>query len=108
MVLSNKILNNGLDFSMDFGENWLVEIINRLSEKHPELTTSELDTCDKLCKKINKLAHDYVVKNPVKIGNEITFIDFTIFKDFMKSKYGWINEKNLRKLYSQSCYYALK
>ncbi|MGA9638716.1 hypothetical protein [Flavobacterium sp.] len=106
--LSSEILNNGLNFSMEFGENWLVEINNRLSKKHPELSKSELDNCEKICRKINKISHDYVSKNPVKEGNEILFIESSKFKNFIKNKYDWITDDNLNNLYSQSCYYALR
>ena len=108
MELSNEILNKGLSFSMEFGDNWLVKINDRLSKKHPKLTKSELNSCEKLCRTVNKFAHDYVHKNPVKIENKITFIEFSFFKDLIKDKYEWINDENLSKLYSQSCYYALK
>ena len=108
MELSNETLNNGLNLSMEFGENWLIKINDRLSKKHPELTVSELNTCDKLCKRVNKLANDYVRKNPDKTENKVKFCDFAIFKKIMTTKYNWINDDNLNHLYSQSCYYALK
>lgn len=108
MVLSNNILNSGLNFSMEFGKNWLIEINDRLLGVYPKLSESELFACDKLCKKVNKFAHDYVSKNPVKTKNEIKLIEFSEFANFVKTKYNWINEENLVKLYSQSCYYAMK
>lgn len=108
MKLSNEILNNGLNFSMEFGKNWLIDINDSLLNKYPKLTASELNICNKLCKKVNKLAHDFVIKNPVKTDNEIKFIAFSEFKIFMKTKFNWIEDENLKKLYNQSCYYALK
>lgn len=108
MKLSKDILNTGLSFSMEFGENWLVEINDRLLSVYPQLSKLELDTSDKLCKKVNKFAHEYVLNHAVKTGNEIKFVDFSAFKNAMKVAYDWINDKNLQKLYSQSCYYALK
>jgi len=108
MKLTNQILNDGLSLSMEFRENWLTDIDNRLKIKYPELTESELRNCDKLCRKINKTAHNFILKNPIKTGNEIDFIDFSKFEEFMKVKYKWIENANLNKLYSQSCYYALK
>lgn len=108
MKLSNEILNSGLNFSMEFGKNWLLEINDRLLAKYPNLTPSELNACDKLCKKVNKLANDFVYDNPEKKENEIEFITFSVFENFMKTNYDWISDKNLRGLYSQSCYYAWK
>ena len=106
--MSNEILNNGLNLSMEFGENWLTDIDDRVGKNHPKLTKSELRSCDKLCRKVNKTAHDFIRKNPIKNGEKIDFIDFSKFEDFMKIKYEWIDNTNLKKLYSQSCYYALK
>jgi len=108
MKLSKDILNSGLNFSMEFGKNWLVEINARLSKVYPELTKSELNTCAELCKKVNEIANDFVYKNPVKTGKKIKFIDFSEFKNFVKTEYDWIDDKNLHRLYSQSCYYAWK
>lgn len=106
MNLSNKILNSGLNFSMEFGKNWLLNINDRLLNEYPELTESQLIACNEICKKTNKLAHGYVYENLVKSNKKM--IDFSEFKIFMKIKYQWIDEKNLGRLYSQSCYYAWK
>jgi len=108
MELSKRTLNSGLSFSMEFGKNWLADIQESLQNDNLELTTSELDFCNKLCKKVNKCAHDYVSNNPVIGEKEISFVEFYSFTKFIISKYEWINDKNLRHLYSQSCYYALK
>ena len=108
MELTKKILNDGLNLSMEFGENWLADIDERLRTKHPELTKSELRNCDKLCRKINKLAQDFISKNPTKTANEVKFVEFSLFESYIKAKYEWINNDNLNKLYSQGCYYSLK
>lgn len=106
--MTNEILNDGLNLSMEFGENWLAHIDERLRIKYPELIDDELKACDQLCQKINNEAHYFIRKNPIKNGSEIAFIDFSKFVEFMKAKYEWIDDANLNKLYSQSCYYALK
>ncbi len=106
--MNDEILNDGLNLSMEFGENWLTDIDDRLGAKYSKLTKSELRSCDQLCRKINKIAHDFIRKNAIKNGESISFIDFAKFEEFMKLKYEWIDKANLSKLYSQSCYYALK
>ncbi len=108
MQLPHKTLNYALNLSLEFGENWLVDIQDRLSKKYPELSKTELDYCKQLCEKINKLAHQYVANNPKKIGAEIKFTENSKFKEFIKKKYNWINDNNIKKIYSQSCYYAMK
>jgi len=108
MDLNKEILNEGLGLSMEFGENWLMDIDNRLHEKYPKLTETELKNCDQLCRKINKYAHSFFCNNHITDEKGITFIHFSKFEDFMKLKYNWIHNDNLSKLYSQGCYYALK
>ncbi len=105
--LPDDLLNDGLQLSMEFGENWLTDIGDRLKSKYPQLTV-DLKKCEFLCRKINKHAHDFLRENPVRNKNEIGFIDFPEFHSLIKAKYSWIDDTNLRKLYSQSCYYALK
>jgi len=108
MNLPEYLLNVGLNLSMEFGENWLEPINERLSEIYPELTTLELNYCNELCSKINKTAHGFIKNNPKQIGQEFTFIEFIVFEKFMTDRYEWINHSNLNALYSQSCYYSMK
>lgn len=108
MTLSPEILNEGLRFSMEFGEKWLVDVDERLAGKYSELTVTDLRKCDKLCRKVNKTAHDHIRKNPAEKDGRMTFMDFEVFRAFILSKYDWVNDENMCKLYSQSCYYAFK
>ncbi len=103
--MTNELLNHALSLSMEFGENWLVDIDLRLKSMYPALSKAELRDYDNLCKEINRAAQNFISKNP---KNDTQFIDFSAFEKFIKLKYEWINEENLSKLYSQSCYYALK
>ncbi len=108
MMLSNQIINEGLQLHLEFGENWLTDIDNRLSVKHPELSKTELRDIDKLCRKVAKEANDFVRTNPVKKEGKVTFIDSLDFKTYVLGRYNWVNKVNLNRLYSQSCYYAMK
>ena len=108
MTLSNNILNNGLELHLEFGENWLTDIDDRLSEKFPGLSKYDLRKCDNLCRKTAKIANSFVCNNPIKEKGKVKFIDSSDFKIYMLNQYDWINEKNLSHLYSQSCYYAMK
>lgn len=108
MILSDRILNDGLELHMEFGENWLTDIDNRLSEKHSELSEFDLREADKLCRKIAKISNDFISKNPIKKDGKVVFLDYSEFKTYILNKYGWVNERNLSQLYSQSCYYAMK
>lgn len=108
MTLSDQILNDGLELNMEFGENWLVDIDKRLSKKYPQLSESDLRKTDTLCRKIAKNANDFVSRNPIIKEGKVTFVDSSDFKTYMLNQYNWINELNLSRLYSQSCYYAMK
>ncbi len=108
MLLTIDILNYGLELSMDFGENWLQPINERLSSVFPNLSAQKLEECHLICKTVNKMGNRYVQENPVHTGTEITFIAFEAFEKFMLNKYHWVSAKNLKRLYSQICYYAYK
>ena len=108
MKLNNEISNNGLELSMEFGENWLKEINSKLLNEYSDLSEKELNNYNRLCKTVNKTGNDFIRKNPVKTNGKIEFIDIKKFEKFILEKYSWINDKNINKLYSQSCYYAMK
>ncbi len=108
MNLLPEILNYGLDLSMEFGENWLKPINQRLHNKFPNLNSFELEEYNLACKEVNRIANNFVFENPVKNENELNFVDFSVFENFMKQKYYWISIENTKRLYNQSCYYAYK
>lgn len=108
MAITNEILNYSLLLSMEFGENWLMPINQRLHSRFSDLNPSELERCNGICKQINTRAHRFVAEHLEYTGTEIGFIEFQSFKLHMLAKYDWISETNLTSLYSQSCYYAYK
>ena len=108
MEFSKEILNIALDMSMEFGENWLKPINDRLHKKYPEISSEDLEAINSICKEVNKFANDYVYKSGSVINKEISFVDFKKFKVDILLKYIWISESNLSHLYSQSYYYAMK
>ncbi|WP_300597551.1 hypothetical protein [Niabella sp.] len=108
MDLNDDLLNKALALSMEWGENWLLPVNERLSKIYPGLADNELIGCNDLCAEINKNAHELVCENPVLDGSEIGFMDFEMFSTQLLKKFGWINKGNLQRLYSQSCYYARK
>lgn len=74
-----KFLNVGLDFSMEFGENWLKPINQRLQRKFPDLNSDELEECNNICKEVNRIAHHFVFDNPVENKIKLKFIDYSQF-----------------------------
>ncbi|MCD2424172.1 hypothetical protein LQ567_15435 [Niabella pedocola] len=108
MNLRDEILNQALLLSMEWGENWLQPVNDRLSKIYPELSHRELTWCNSLCTEVNKEAHRFVYENPVFNGPDTGFVDVEIFSTQVLKKFGWIDKENLQRLYSQSCYYARK
>ena len=108
MNFSEEILNVALDMSMEFGENWLKPINERIHKKYPDISSKDLEKLNSLCKNVNQFANNYVYKSGLVINGEIKFVDFNQFKIDILLKYDWMSENNLNRLYSQSCYYARK
>lgn len=106
MSINQEIANYGLNLSMEFGEDWLKPINDRLAKQYPELLPTELVHYNELCKKVNVYANDFIRNNPVKNNDELIFLPFNEFKNEILQKYNWINEENFKRLYSQSCCYA--
>ena len=108
----NKILNSGLNFAMEFGENWLQPIHQRLSFKYDFLTKNQLDEYNLICTKATKIGQEFIYKTLVEISeNQETIKESHLkhnLKSFMLSDYPWIDNKNLSRLFSQVCYYAYK
>jgi len=101
----DALLNEGLDFAMAFGKNWLKPIQDRLAARHPELSQDELNEVNTICQAAMKFGHDYVYDLAVKAGKNTKQSDF---EPAMKSRYAWVNAKNVSHLFSQGMYYAWK
>jgi hypothetical protein len=111
-MTEEKILNQGLEFALEFGANWLQPIQSRLSSKFPELQTDELNKYDSICRKAMKDGHDFIYKKLETAGREKIRMkeeDMTgELKLFLHKKYPWIDSENLKRILSQGYYYAWK
>ncbi len=109
MADDNDILNRGLAFALEFGENWLEPIQTKLAEVYPHLTAEELDHYNQLCKEVASDGNALIFKVVHEDGEDFySEKNRQLWQKTMLQKYPWINEKNLSHSYSQSCYYALK
>jgi len=108
----NEILNSGLDFAMEFGENWLQPIRQRLLSKYDFLTKKQLDEYNLKCTEAMKIGQDLIYKTLIDVSEKHETIKEgqlkAILKSFMLSDYPWIDDENLSRLFSQGCYYAYK
>lgn len=107
-----EILNSGLSFAMEFGENWLQPIQKRLLSKYDFLTSRQLDEYNATCTATMKNGHQFIYKSLADLfDSEGTIKESQLkenFKNFMLNEYPWIDKGNISRLFSQGCYYAYK
>ena len=102
--MDNKILNIGLGMALEFGENWLQPIQDRLRIKLPKLTKSELDKYDNICRDTMEAGQDSIYKICEK-GDKPTFKEW---KEQFLISFPWVDERNLKSIFNQGLYYAWK
>ena len=105
--LHEEILNVGLDLAMEFGEDWLQPIQTRLTILFPALSRDELDAYNELCRKAMFFGHDQVVRS-IQEGPSDQAGQFQNFRAAVLAEYPWVADGNLRRLFSQGYYYAMK
>lgn len=105
--MDEALLNAGLTMAMEFGQNWLKPIKERLAERFPELSASQRTEYDKICRAAMRFGHEQV---NAALRQDITGGDVarTAFNEAVHARYPWIDDENLGHLWSQGCYYAWK
>lgn len=100
--ISAEVLNVALDMSLEWGENWLKDINERILEAYPKLTAEEADNLNRWCVEVRDFAYRLIEceYNPPK--EKLT--EMAIKQ--VRRKYPQINEENLAHLYNQGMYYA--
>jgi hypothetical protein len=99
------LLNQGLEFAMQWGSNWMKPIQERLSQRFPRLSPEQVDELNATCQAAMKFGHDLVYALAEKSGKNTRQEDFV---QQMSEVYPWVNEKNASHLFSQGMYYAWK
>lgn len=105
--LDERTLNLGLGLAMEFGDEWLRPIQQRLARQLPDLEQSQLDACDRTCREVMKLGHERAVEC-VGDGKRSQEEAFRLFAATISASYPWVSDANLSRLFSQGCYYAYK
>jgi hypothetical protein len=105
--MDTSVLNKGLDLAMEFGENWLRPIQERLAKKYPELSRAALDEYDRVCREAMSFGHTQLVACWREAGSDQRQA-FQFYQRDVLARYPWVSEPNLSRLFSQSCYYAHK
>lgn len=97
-----EILNAALKMSLEWGENWLAPIHQRIQKAYPKLSAEEADSLNLWCIEVRKYAFALVEEEyPLALAN----IDGTAMER-VKQKYPQIDGENLSQLYNQGMYYA--
>ena len=107
-----KILNQGLSLAIGFGNNWLQSINDRFKTKYPFLSDVEIIEYNDVCQNVTRQGHELIYDSLDKLLNSNNTIGNSQLKKqfdiYMKSNFDWVSNNNLRRLYSQGCYYAWK
>ena len=98
------LLNEGLTLAMDWGEDWLSPIDNRLRERHPYLRADELANINDECQHVMRWGHELV---HVRL-QDAKGVDADDFARRVSERHPWIDQENMARLLTQSTYYAAK
>ena len=97
-----ELLNIALDMSLEWGENWLQPINERIRAAYPELSAEDAQTLDDWCVEAREFAYAEVEKwYALEVEDKVARAMETT-----RRKYPQINEPNLSHLYGQGMYYA--
>jgi len=99
------LLNDGLELAMDWGENWLAPIQERLLKRHAHLQREEVDELNAICQDAMKFGHGIAYKLVRERGREVAQDEFM---PLVLAAYPWVNTENAARLFTQSMYYAWK
>lgn len=106
------IFNKGVQLASEFGENWLNPIQDQLMLEFAFLSRDHVDFYNKICIKARDEAYKFVFNQMSDLAGRKETISktqsFALFEIHMQLKYPMLNEENLKKLYSQGCYYCWK
>ena len=99
------LLNEGLALAMDWGQDWLAPIQDRLRWRHPCLLAKELDELNATCQQVMQLGHESAYALVRSKGQDFQQDDFAAV---VLAQYPWVNGENVARLFKQSIYYAWK
>lgn len=99
------LMNYALDLAQEWGANWLKPIQGRLSKAYPNFTRDELDKYNVIAQDAMQFGHDLVYSMVEQQGQHI---DEAQWKRAYLSRYPWVDDKNLKHIFSTGNYYAWK
>ncbi len=94
-----ELLNRALDLSLEWGENWMKPINERIRAAYPELTEADSQTLNSWCAEASKFAHAKVEKwYALEVEDKAAKAMETT-----RQKYPQINEHNLSHCMIRAC-----
>lgn len=93
--------------ALEWGEQWLRPINERLAVKHPNLGAEEIEAYNKACREAMFHGFDQVVAC-LRAADQQESRARAAFGSAMRARYPWMSPGNLARVYSQGCYYAWK
>jgi hypothetical protein len=102
-----QTLNVGLDMAMEFGQNWLRPIQERLHARFPKLSETDLDAYNEQCQAAMKFGH-LELRECWRAASSQKDAAFQLFRQRVLAAHPWVSAANLDHLFSQGCYYAWK
>jgi hypothetical protein len=103
--MNETILNEGLALAMEWGEQWLSPIQERLGAAHPEMSAGELDRYDDACRAAMKRMHA-LVPECWRTGGEEEKVVYARYREKVMKSWPWVSDDNLGRAWSQGMYYA--
>lgn len=104
-VARETLLNDGLALAMDWGDQWLAPIQERLARQHPTLEPHELDELNDACQAAMRFGHETAYRLVAPGGTEL---DASAFAVAVRERFPWIDAANGERLLRQSLYYLWK
>ena len=99
------LFNYALHLAQEWGNDWMSPIQDRLKNGFPHLNSKELDALNSLAQDAMKYGYDLVHELSERSDGDD-------FKDEWRtkylSKYGWVDEKNLRDLFATGRHYLMR
>lgn len=99
------LFNYALHLAQEWGIDWLSPIQERLEQDFPDLDSRNLDYLNELAREAMHYGYDLFrdLSEP-KVGERLE----AEWRTKCLSKYGWIDDNNLERLFSTGMYYSLK
>ena len=99
------LLNEGLALAMDWGDQWLAPIQERLRAQHRWLAPAELDELYAACQAAMRFGHETAYRLAADNGQQVDPVAFT---RSVRERFAWVDEANAERLLRQSVYYLWK